>query len=195
MDKKQKQTIDEEQDLSARVKYELLSLLKSFVVCFIFVFLLTSFIAKPIRVTGESMVPSLEDGEIGFTNVFKAKTQDVKRSDIVIVHAKNINELWVKRVVGLPGEVIEAKDDKVYINGKLLEEEYLDTEYANNFRKYENFTRDFPPVKLSEDEYFLMGDNRVVSYDSRVVGAFHKKDIVGKDAYILFPFDEIKIVD
>ncbi|MEG0315225.1 MAG: signal peptidase I [Erysipelotrichaceae bacterium] len=194
MYKKHKQTIDQE-DLGSRVKYELISLLKSFVVCFIFVFLLTSFIAKPIRVTGESMVPTLLDGEMGFTNVFKVKTQEIKRSDVVIVRAKNINELWVKRVIGLPGEVIEAKNDKVYIDGKLLEEDYLDTDYANNFRKYENFTRDFAPIKLSDDEYFLMGDNRVVSYDSRVVGAFHEKDIIGKDAYILFPFDEIKIVD
>lgn len=177
------------------LKYELLDLVKTFVICFVCIFLLTNFVVKPVRVDGRSMDPTLEDGEIGLMNVFSAKFQDIERFDVVVVYNEEKKENWVKRVIGLPGDTIYAKDDVFYVNGMPIEEPYLDNAYANQIRRHgNNFTEDFPKRTLKDNEYFLMGDNRIVSYDSRRVGPFKREDIRGKDVYVLFPFNKIKMV-
>ncbi|MCR0153794.1 signal peptidase I, partial [[Clostridium] innocuum] len=107
------------------LKYELLDLVKTFVICFVCIFLLTNFVVKPVRVDGRSMDPTLEDGEIGLMNVFSAKFQDIERFDVVVVYNEEKKENWVKRVIGLPGDTIYAKDDVVYVNGMPIEEPYL----------------------------------------------------------------------
>lgn len=186
---------DEPQSLSKKVLKEVFDIIKIFLLCFVAVYLITTFIAKPIKIEGDSMYPILEDTEIGVTNVFSAKYGDIKRGDVVIIYAKDNDEFWVKRIIGLPNETISGKDDHVLINGKVLDEPYLNTEYVKNIRKNEAFTKDFNEVKLGKDDYFLMGDNRIVSHDSRARGPFQRKDIVGKNAVIIYPFEKIKIVD
>ncbi|MEF2783861.1 signal peptidase I [Erysipelotrichaceae bacterium HCN-30851] len=177
------------------IKYELLDLLKTFIICFIAVFLLTTFVVKPVRVDGRSMYPTLEDGEVGLMNVFSAKFTDIDRFDVVVAYNEESGENWVKRVIGLPGDTVYAKDDVVYVNGLPIEEPYLDTDYVNQIRERgDYFTQDFDKITLGEDEYFLMGDNRVVSYDSRRVGPFKRDDIKGKGIFILYPFDKIKMI-
>lgn len=177
------------------IKYELIDLLKTFIICFIAVFLLTTFVVKPVRVDGRSMYPTLEDGEIGLMNVFSAKFLDIERFDVVVVYNEESNENWVKRVIGLPGDTVYAKDDVVYVNGLPIEEPYLDTDYVNQIRERgDYFTQDFDKITLGEDEYFLMGDNRIVSYDSRRVGPFKREDIKGKGIFIVYPFDKIKMI-
>ena len=171
------------------IKYEILDLLKTFIICFIAVFLLTTFVVKPVRVDGRSMYPTLEDGEVGLMNVFSAKFTDIDRFDVVVAYNEESGENWVKRVIGLPGDTVYAKDDVVYVNGLPIEEPYLDTDYVNQIRERgDYFTQDFDKITLGEDEYFLMGDNRVVSYDSRRVGPFKRDDIKGKGIFILYPF-------
>ena len=177
------------------IKYELLDLLKTFIICFIAVFLLTTFVVKPVRVDGRSMYPTLEDGEVGLMNVFSAKFTDIDRFDVVVAYNEESGENWVKRVIGLPGDTVYAKDDVVYVNGLPIEEPYLDTDYVNQIRERgDYFTQDFDKITLGEDEYFLMGDNRVVSYDSRRVGPFKRDYIKGKGIFILYPFDKIKMI-
>ena len=176
-------------------KYELLDLVKTFIICFIAVFLISHYIISPVQVDGSSMKPTLQDNDLGLMNIMNRKMSGVKRYDVVIVYNEQYDEDWVKRVIGLPGDSIYAKDDVVYVNGKAIEEPYLDTDYANAFRESGNhFTQDFDIVELGEDEYFLMGDNRIDSTDSRVVGAFKGKDIIGKDVYVFYPFNHMKIV-
>lgn len=177
------------------IKYEILDLLKTFIICFIAVFLLTTFVVKPVRVDGRSMYPTLEDGEVGLMNVFSAKFTDIDRFDVVVAYNEESGENWVKRVIGLPGDTVYAKDDVVYVNGLPIEEPYLDTDYVNQIRdRGDYFTQNFEKVTLGEDEYFLMGDNRVVSYDSRRVGPFKRDDIKGKGIFVLYPFDKIKMI-
>lgn len=177
------------------LKYELLDLLKTFILCAISVFLLTTFVIRPVRVDGKSMYPTLEDSEIGLMNVFSAKYLGIKRQDVVIVHNDRANEEWVKRVIGMPGDSVYAKDDVVYVNGIALEEPYLNTEYVKSIRsRGDHFTQNFEKVTLKDDEYFLMGDNRIESYDSRMVGPFKKNSFRGKDVYVLFPFNKMNIV-
>lgn len=176
-------------------QYEALDLLKTFIVCFIVVFLITRFVVKPVQVDGDSMYPTLVDEEIGFVNIFSAQHFGIERYDVVVVQNEVTQDPWVKRVIGMPNDTIYAKDDVVYVNGEPLDEPYLDNSYAESIRSQgRNFTEDFGPITLGDDEYFLMGDNRIVSYDSRKVGAFHIDDIIGKDVYVLYPFSQIKLV-
>lgn len=176
-------------------KYELFDFIKTLVLCAISVFLLTTYVIKPVRVDGKSMYPTLDNGEIGMMNVFSAKFMKIERFDVVVVYNHERNENWVKRVIGLPGDTVYAKNDVLYINGLAIEESYLDSVYVSQVRaEGKAFTNDFEKVTLKEDEYFLMGDNRVVSYDSRYVGPFKRDEIRGKDVYVFYPFSHMKLV-
>lgn len=200
--------INDEKDTTAKKKEEqtnwkkeLFDLIKTFILCLVVVILLTNFVFKPVHVEGDSMYPTLHNNELGIMNIFLKKVNGVQRQDVVIVYNKDTKENWVKRVIGMPGDKIYAKNDIVYINGKPLDEPYLDNDYVKSIRKntdsngnHVKFTEDFPEITLKENEYFLMGDNRVVSYDSRAVGPFDKEDIVGKDVYVFYPFQNMKIV-
>lgn len=188
--------MEEQKTLGQKILYEVLDIAKIFVICFVVIFLITNFLVKPIRVEGSSMYPTLKDGELGLTNVFGVKFQSVNRFDVVILYNEERKEHWVKRVIGLPNDVVEAKDDILYINGEAVDQTFLDESYVEDTKKQyqSNFTSDFGPITLKEDEYWLMGDNRVRSEDSRMHGPFKESELVGKDVLILFPFNELKYV-
>ncbi len=179
------------------VKIEILDFLRITLICFIFVFLCVKFIFRPVTVDGLSMYPTLKDQEFGFSNIFSTFVGDPKRFDVVVAEYEPTGKLWVKRVIGLPGETVQFLNDKLYINGKYVEEKFLDKDYiaeqTNNGAT--QFTDDFGPFKLGNDQYLLCGDNRKISYDSRKVGPFRKKDIVSKYVYVVYPFDQMGIVD
>ena len=107
-----------------RFGLELLDFVKILLVCFIVAFGIKTFISRPVFVEGSSMYPTLQDGEFGFTNLLGLSFEGVNRGDIVIVEEGD--EYWVKRVIGLPNETIECRDNVVYINGEALDEPYLD---------------------------------------------------------------------
>jgi signal peptidase I len=161
---------------------------KSVFTSLIFVLVLTNFVVKPIKVNGDSMYPTLKDQSLGFSNILTYSLVGVNRYDIVIVYVESMDEYLVKRVIGLPNETIEVKDDKVYINGEMISQDFLDENYKSQFPI---FTIGFESVTLGDDEVFLMGDNRPYSSDSRVFGAFKLDDIIAKDAYIFYPLNEI----
>lgn len=196
----EEQTVTEEvtkqgKDKQKGWKHEVWDLAKTFIICLIAVFLLTKFVVRPVQVDGKSMFPTLEDRDIGLMNVFSAKFQEIKRFDVVVVYNEEKNENWVKRVIGLPGDRVSASDDQVFLNGEAIDEPYLNTDYVSSIRdKGDNFTQDFEEVELGEDEYYLLGDNRPVSYDSRYVGPFTREEIRGKDVYVVYPFNHFKIV-
>lgn len=185
-----------EKTLGRRIFDEVIDLCKIFIVCYVTVFLITTFIFKPVRVQGESMYPTLLDDEIGLMNVFGAKFSEVKRFDVVVVYNEEKNEDWVKRIIGLPGDTISSDKDVLYINGEEQSQSFLNQEYVDLMTLHGEiqFTEDFGPIVLGDDEYFLMGDNRPRSFDSRKRGPFTKDELRGKDIMILYPFDEIKIV-
>ncbi|NBK97531.1 MAG: signal peptidase I [Erysipelotrichia bacterium] len=180
------------------IMFELLDLVRIVLVCFVCVFICVNFLFKPVRVEGISMYPTLEDQEYGFSNVFSALLNDFNRFDVVVVKSPSTNnDNWVKRIIGLPNETIEFKDDQLYIDGKKVKEPFLDKAYVKSQKKAKNamFTEDFGPIQLGEDEYYLMGDNRPYSHDSRAVGAFKKEYLVSKSVLILYPFDKMGLVN
>ena len=138
--------------------------------------MIKTYIASPIKVNGNSMYKTLHDKDIMILNEYIYYFDDIKRSDIVVVKEKG--ELLIKRVIGLPGDTVECRYGRVYVNNKRLTETYVN-----------GTTDDFEKVKLGKNQYFVMGDNRSVSLDSRTYGAYDKKDIKGKAIFTIFPFN------
>ncbi len=129
------------------------------------------------------MFPTLKDGDIMFLNEIGYHINGVKRFDIVVV--KTDEDRIIKRVIGLPGETVEYLDDKLFINGEEISEDFYH-DITHNF-KLEEIDVDVIP----EDYYFVVGDNRGNSKDSRIIGLIPKNKIMGKTNFILFPFDRI----
>ena len=146
-----------------------------YIIVIILVLLFKKFLYAPIRVNGESMMKTLHDGDIMILNIIDYKLHGVKRFDIVVVDEGD--ELIIKRVIGLPGETVEYKDNKLYINGKKVNDKYASHE-----------TEDLS-VLVPKGEYFVLGDNRTNSLDSRAFGTFSSKKILGKTSMTLFPFN------
>ncbi len=147
--------------------------------------LLRTFVFSLIHVEGESMCNTLQNKDILFVTMFDHYTGgDYARGEIVICNYPNAKGYRVKRVVGLPGETFEIRGGTVYINGEELCEEYLGSEK----------NQDYAPITLGADEYFLLGDNRAYSRDSRSseVGAIAEGEIRGVARAVIFPFGNIK---
>lgn len=188
---------------------DILGFIKVFVVSAIVILLFVNFVAHPVRVDGRSMYPTLKDGEFGFTNVGGVLLNGVKRGDIVVVtmEEKGQKTHWVKRVIGMPGDTISCVNDIVFINGKVLDEtQYIDPDYRQScvdqfgyFNKVPNAdntdVQDFEEMKLGDDEYYVMGDNRPYSKDSRYVGPVKKSQLFAKKMLVLLPISDIGVKD
>lgn len=153
-------------------------------------FVVFTYIVKPISIEGSSMKPTVSNKDLALVDAVGLSQNGVERFDVVIIDSNRLQNRLIKRVIGLPGETIEYKDDKLYINGVYTPETFLDTEFMENSKLTDNkdrFTADFK-ITLMADEYFVMGDNRLHSEDSRALGAFKLDDFVGKNGFVIFPF-------
>lgn len=139
------------------------------------------YVISPIRVNGTSMDPTLENGDIMILNKIGYRITKIKRFDIVVIKYKD--ELLIKRVIGLPGEKIKYVNNTLYVNGKKLDEEF-DKTYTYNFS-----LKEIGSTTVPDDSYFVLGDNREVSKDSRSIGFIDREDIIGKSSLTLFPFN------
>ncbi|MCM3673617.1 signal peptidase I [Peribacillus sp. V2I11] len=177
---------------------EVFSWIKAILIAVILAFLIRTYIFAPIVVDGESMMPTLQDHERIVLTKFGTNIDNIDRFDIVVFHA-TVDKDYIKRVIGLPGDHIEYKDDTLYINGKAYEEPYLD-KYKNQMEAGVPLTESFKLEDISgsmtvpEGQLFLMGDNRQNSLDSREIGTISVDEIVGKANLVYWPINEIKIV-
>ena len=157
-------------------------------------YFITNVVAHHTKVEGSSMEPTLAEGDYLIIERLSYRFAKPKRYDIVVFpvayDVEMIGKFYIKRVIGLPGETIQILDGKVYIDGDLLGEEYgmadiLDAGVAKD------------PVKLGDDEYFVMGDNRNWSSDSRNgdVGNIKGEDIIGRACFRFYPFNRLGSVD
>lgn len=144
------------------------------------------YVVSVTQVVGSSMSPTLNDEEVLILNKFNYRVFDIKRGDIVSLDYEDTKYL-IKRIIGLPGETIEIKDSNLYIDGKLYEEEYLSDDLV-----YSDFSlADLGYDVIPEDMYFVLGDNRENSLDSREIGLVSKDSINGKIAMRLWPLNKI----
>ncbi|BBK21801.1 signal peptidase I [Amedibacterium intestinale] len=179
------------------ILYSILDFLRMILVAFIILMLVFTFVLRKNTVVGSSMYPTLEDGEHVIVNVAASYLTDIERFDVVVVHSPDNKDLWVKRVIGLPGETISYQDGILYVDNKEIEEPFLDKNYAEQVVKQQQlktFTQDMAPVTLKDNEYFLMGDNRNNSMDSRSVGPFTRDKIIAKGMLIYSPIDKVRYV-
>lgn len=173
---------------------EAIDLLRIVIIILVLMYVVPIFVIRPETVVGPSMIPTLQDGEQGVTNIFASLAFGISRFDVVAIVEPNSGEQWVKRIIGLPNEKIEYRKGKLYVNGEYIEEDFLDDTYIQSVGKTrETFTGDFEKT-LGEDEYFVMGDNRLISQDSRARGPFNRSDIIGKHVYVFFPLNKARFV-
>jgi signal peptidase I len=156
---------------------------------FLFSFLIVRYVGQRTEVIGSSMVPTLEDGDQLITDKISYRFKDPERFDIIVFPHQPMNEFYIKRIIGLPGETVEIEEDgTIYINGEVLPEEYGYGETSP-----QELTG---KVVLGEDEYFVLGDNREISLDSRYaeVGNIPRSIIIGRAWLRLYPFSEFGLL-
>lgn len=164
-----------------------------YVVILIIVILIRSFLVTPITVVGDSMYPNLKDGELLLLSKISYKISDISRFDIVVID--NGDEEIIKRIIGLPNEYILYEDNKLYVNGKLVSEEYEHgvtqdfnlVDICMHMDNKDNCSYD----KIPDNYYLVLGDNRGISKDSRSIGLIHASNIVGKAIFRFYPLNRI----
>ncbi len=174
-----------------------LEFLRSVAFYILFALLFLTFVFRPMQISGTSMTPTLHDGDRVLINIFNNLWHDPQRFDVVV--AKQGDELWVKRVIGLPNETIAYREGVLYIDGEALDEDFLDEAYMQKTLerlKIELFNSDMGERTLGEDEYLLVGDNRPESLDSRNthVGSFAREDIIANGVLVFWPLDQLSYI-
>ncbi|AMM92097.1 signal peptidase [Peribacillus simplex] len=167
--------------------------IKAAMIAFVIYILIRTFFFSSYDVEGDSMQPTLEDGNKLVVNKMSYQIQDINRFDIIVFHA-NAKEDYVKRVIGIAGDRIRYKDDCLYVNGEKVDEPYLE-KYKEGYPG-QNFTGDFTlkeltgMTKVPKGKLFVMGDNRLESADSRHFGYIPVKNVVGKVDVRYWPVKE-----
>lgn len=171
------------------LKQEIFEWVMVFVVAATLAFVVRTYLFEPVSVDGQSMLNTLNDHDFMIATKFDYLTGDPQRFDIVICNYPNTDDgmYRVKRVVGLPGETVELRGGDLYIDGEYVEQDFDMTE--NDIT--------FGPFPVPEGHFFVMGDNRNNSKDSRspMVGALPRDMIVGHVRAVIYPFDQMRWVD
>lgn len=160
-------------------------LTKTVIALTVVVLLIHFFIGTIFIVDGSSMYPTLKSGQLLWVNKIAYLTQKPQRGDIVVLRFPGdpAKDKYVKRIIGLPGDTVDVKNGHVYINNQQLVESYLDKSVVTGTDTYNR-------VVLGPKEYFLMGDNRPNSSDSRIWGQARREDLIGRTQLILYPFSD-----
>lgn len=202
---KKRAAIAKEKEKQKTIPQKILGWMLVIVEAVVIALLLRMFILEPVRVDGQSMCNTLQDGEIVLAMKTPYWTQNPQRNDVVICHYPgrvneggfgpinfsaslrlDISTIFVKRVVGVPGDYLQISSGHLYVNGELVEDPV----------DMGSVPADFDVIHLGEDEYFVVGDNRHWSHDSRAsdVGPIHRSDIVGKVTRVLLPLNRARVV-
>jgi len=145
------------------------------------------FLYQPVKVEGTSMMPSLDDQERIFVNKFVYRLESIERGDIVVFHyPRDPSKSYIKRVVGLAGDHIRIDGGRVLVNGKALDEDYVPSEYEDQ--------RSYSEIVVPAHAYFVLGDHRSMSNDSRDFGPVNENYIYGKAVFGYWPVDKLGIL-
>jgi signal peptidase I len=185
-------------EMMTKKKNELLEWIKALAIAVLLAAVIRYFFFAPIVVDGYSMMPTLHTQDRMIVNKFSYKISEPKRFDIVVFHA-TVDKDYIKRVIGLPGDHVEYKNDTLYINGKEYDEPYLE--------EYKNQLIDGPltePFDLEsiigqptvpEGHIFVMGDNRRQSKDSRHIGTVPIEEVMGETSFVYWPISDIRFAE
>lgn len=181
------------------IVYTILDFARLILITVVAAMVILVFVARKEEVRGTSMYPTLVEGESVIINMAANYVGEIKRFDVVVAREYRSDDLWVKRVIGLPGETISYREDVLYVDGKAMEEPFLDKKYVEQVKKSANklcFTQDYTSKKLGKNEYLLVGDNRNESLDSRndAVGPFQREQIIARGVFVYQPFSKARYV-
>jgi signal peptidase I len=168
--------------------------IKAIAIAVVLVILIRWLVFKPFIVDGPSMQPNFHTGERLIVSEWVYKFRKPHRGEVVVFHATPEKD-YIKRVIALPGETIKITGGKVYINGQELKEPYIE-KAVEDYRKAYNadYNADFPEQKVPEGQVFVMGDNRVDSSDSRIIGPIAYDRIIGRADVVFWPLQDLSIV-
>lgn len=181
-------------------KNELWEWTKALFIAFVVVGIIRFFLFAPIVVDGESMMPTLENGDRMIVNKIEYTLSEPDRYDIVVFHATEDKD-YIKRVIGLPGDHIAYENDQLYINGEIQNEPYLSGIKEQQNGAGSTLTKDFTLEELLEIEVipegyvFVLGDNRENSTDSRIIGLVPIEEITGSANFVFWPLSKVGFVE
>ena len=166
-----------------------------YIIIVVVVILIRTYLVTPVIVFGDSMYPTLKENEVLLLSKITYRVSNIKRFDVVVINVnkdlptgKKIKTKIIKRVIGLPGEYVEYKNNILYIDGKELKNDY-------NFETKDFSLEDISIYKkIPKDKYLVLGDNRSVSADSRSIGLIDKKDISGMAIFRIWPITRLSKV-
>ena len=149
--------------------------------------LIITFLYQPVRVEGTSMLPRLEDHDRLFINKFVYHISAIERGDVVVFrYPRDPQKSYIKRVIALPGDTLRVDRGHVYVNGNLLHEPYVPQEYRDS--------RSLAEMVIPAESYFMMGDHRSISSDSRDFGPVDRSLIYGKAVFVYWPAHDVGVV-
>jgi signal peptidase I len=150
-------------------------------------FLIITFVYQPVRVEGTSMLPELRDQDRLFINKFAYRFESISRGDVVVFrYPRDPSKSYIKRVIALPGDTLRIDEGRVYVNGKRIAEPYVPLRYRD--------VRSMSRIVIPPSDYFVMGDHRSISSDSRDFGPVARDLIYGKAAFVYWPADNMGVI-
>ena len=176
---------------SGSIFRELLGWIVYFLIIIGLTYLIITYVGQRTRVSGSSMETTLSDGDQLIVDKISYRFRDPKRYDIVVFpYRYEEKTYYIKRIIGMPGETVQVVDGYAYINGERLESDI----YGAEVMEYANMAAE--PITLGDDEYFVLGDNRNHSSDSRdpSVGVIHRDELMGRAWVRIYPFDKMGVI-
>ena len=175
------------------LRKEIFDWIKAILIALILTFVIRTFLFAPFQVDGDSMLPNFHDGERLIANEIIYDLQTPKRGDVVIFHFDEQRD-YIKRVIAIPGDTVEMKNDQLYINGEATKEPYLASVKEQVHQMGLILTDDFGPFTVEDGHLFVLGDNRRNSKDSRMIGQIPYEQVVGRADVVFWPFSSFRTI-
>lgn len=179
-------------EIVRKIWHWLIDLAETLVIAGAIFVVIYAFLLRPFQVNGLSMYPTFHNGEYVFTNLLSQRFGQLKRGDVIVFKAPPSEDKdYIKRIVGLPGETVMIKEGNIYINRKFLSEPYLPQGVITDAR---GFAHEGEEITISSKNYFVVGDNRSKSSDSRDWGLVSFDKVIGKSALVYWPVNKLRFV-
>lgn len=176
-----------------KIYYILFDLIQTLVIAGAIFVVIYAFLFRPYQVNGLSMYPNFENGEYVLTNLISKRFGEFKKGDIVVFRSPTEkNKDFIKRIIGTQGDTISINKGNFFLNGSLLEEDYLPSNYITNGG---SFLSEGIQIRIPEGQYFVAGDNRSNSSDSREWGFVSKDKMIGKSFFVYWPLPKLRVVE